>query len=511
MPRPVPTDPPTGPMPVPSLPPASAPAGSLPPGSAPAAGVRRAVGPRVPEGRPRGSRAKRRRAGSTPVGPDAPDASTAPDDVDTPAHHSVDTPAHHPDSPSAISTPGPEGASARTVLPSSPAPDDGPGRPSASRRATPGRAKRAAPTGRAVRATERKTAAKGEPRTASTTGPWPSPSDPAAAPTTDPRLRPAADTAGSAHTSARAALAATAAAAAAAAAQVTDADRGSTDDPNATAALPTPRASRPPRRQPLLVQGAGPAALAVALALASAVGAAPFVLGILAVQVVLVLGVLALVDAPASGGAFVVAAGSLAAADAVVVLDDGQIRGLAGVVALAFVAALLHQLTRTGRSRVTESMADTLVVVTLAVSTSCLLALRALDGGPETVRVALVAAGACLLAGRVGDRLAARPMLAVGSTRGWPGLLLGLGAGVAAAVFVAGDGPLMAGSQAALLGLVCAATVAAADLAVDLGAAELRAGRRDARRVAALQPSGLMLPFALLGPISLVAGHLVLG
>jgi hypothetical protein len=126
------------------------------------------------------------------------------------------------------------------------------------------------------------------------------------------------------------------------------------------------------------------------------------------------------------------------------------------------------------------------------------------------VQVALVATGASLLAARVGDRIASRPMLAVGSTRGWPGLLLGLGSGVAAAVFVAGDGPPVTGTQAALLGLVCAATVAAGDLAVDLGAAELRAGRRDARRVAALKPSGLLLPFAVLGPIALVAGELVL-
>jgi hypothetical protein len=101
-------------------------------------------------------------------------------------------------------------------------------------------------------------------------------------------------------------------------------------------------------------------------------------------------------------------------------------------------------------------------------------------------------------------------MLAVGSTRGWPGLLLGLGAAVAAAVLVAGDGPPVTGTQAALLGLICGATVAAGDLAVDLGAAELRTGRRDARRVAALTPAGLLMPFALLGPIALVAGELVL-
>jgi hypothetical protein len=268
--------------------------------------------------------------------------------------------------------------------------------------------------------------------------------------------------------------------------------------------------ARPIRRQPLLLQGLGPVLLGLGLALASQLGVLPFVAALLAVQVFLVLGVLALVDAPASGGAFLIAGGSVLAADGVVLYDDGDVRGLAGVVAVAFVATLLHQLTRRKRSRVTESMADTLVVVVLAVSTACLLALREIEGGVPTVQVALVASGVSLLAARIGDRIASRPMLAVGSTRGWPGLLLGLGSGVAAAVFVAGEGPPVTATQAALLGLVCAATVAAGDLAVDLGAAELRAGRRDARRVTALKPSALLLPFALLGPISLVAGELVL-
>jgi hypothetical protein len=289
----------------------------------------------------------------------------------------------------------------------------------------------------------------------------------------------------------------------------------SADAPRADGEPPPPwetvRSNRPARRQPMLLQGALPAALALGLAGTAGLGTLYFAVAIFAVQVFLVLAVLALADAPASGGAFLVAGGAVLAADVVVVVDEGEIRGLAGVVALAVVASLLHQLVRPGRARVTESMADTLVAVTLGVSAACLLSLRALEGGDETVQVALLAAGASLLAGRIGDRLASRPMLAVGSTRGWPGLLLGLGAGVAAAVVVAGQEGVVVGTQAALLGLVCAATVAAADLAVDLGAAELRAGRRDARRVDALKPANLLLPFALLGPISLVAGHLVLG
>ena len=273
----------------------------------------------------------------------------------------------------------------------------------------------------------------------------------------------------------------------------------------------TTRTARPARRQPMLLQGALPAVLALVLAGAALLGTPYLAVAVLGVQLVRLLALLALVDAPAGGGAFLVAAGAVVAADTAVLVFDGDIRGLAGVVGLALIASLLHQLLRPERHRVTESMADTFVGVTLGVSAACLLSLQALDGGEDTVVVALLAAGASLLAARVGDFLASRPMLAVGSTRGWPGLLLGLGSGVAAAVLVAGDEGAVVGTQAGLLGLVCAATVAAADLAVDLGAAELRAGRRDARRVEALKPANLLLPFALLGPISLVAGHLVLG
>jgi hypothetical protein len=271
-----------------------------------------------------------------------------------------------------------------------------------------------------------------------------------------------------------------------------------------------PPRDRRPRRQPVLLQGLFPALVAVGLMLASSLGVVPLAVAVLALQITLLLGALALLDAPAAGGAFLVAAGAVLAGDAVVLLDDGSISGLAGVVGLGFVGALGHQLARRGRSRVTESLADTLVVTVFGVAASCLIALHAVDGGQEVLLVSLAAAGAVLLAGRIGDRLAPQPVLAVGSTRGWPGLLLGLGAGVAAAASVAslaGEPPLR---SAFLLGLVVASTVATADLAVDLGAAELRRGWRDARRVAALRPTGLLLPYAVLGPVALLAGRLLL-
>jgi hypothetical protein len=299
-----------------------------------------------------------------------------------------------------------------------------------------------------------------------------------------------------------------------------EAHAGASDDPPAGPAVSyggspkgAVRSAGAPRRPPLVVQGVLAALVAGLLAVAAWGGTGPLLLAVLVLQVVLVLSVLTVLDAPATTGAAVVAVGAAAAADALVLLDDGEVDRVAGVVGLSLVAALLHQLVRRGRSRVTESLADTLLAVVVAAGAACLLALAALDGGQELLLLGLYACAAVLLVGRLADRLLPRPLLATGSTRGWPGLLLGLGAGVAVAVAVAdaglGDGNLPARS-AALLGLVIASTVATADLAVDLGAAELRAGWRDARRVAALRPTALLLPYALLGPVVLLAGRLVL-
>ena len=288
-------------------------------------------------------------------------------------------------------------------------------------------------------------------------------------------------------------------------------------DPVAPAALPeleplpqVARATGPPRRPPMVVQGLWPAALAGGLVLATTFGLLPLAVAVLGVQVFLVLGALALLDAPAAGGAFIVAIATTVVADVLVLTDDGRVTGLAGAAALGLVGSLVHQLSRKRRSRVTESLADTLVVIVVAVAAACLIALQQVEGGEQVLLVSLSAAGAVLLAARIGDRLAPRPMLAVGSTRGWPGLVLGLGAGVACALLVADAGNELPLRSAALLGLVIASTVATADLAVDLGAAELRSGWRDARRVAALRPTALLLPYAVLGPVALLAGRLVL-
>lgn len=269
----------------------------------------------------------------------------------------------------------------------------------------------------------------------------------------------------------------------------------------------------PAPRPGLLIQGLSSAALCAALGGLAQLGAWPLAAGVLVVQLVLLLGFLALVDAPADGGAFLVGVAAAVVADLVVLRSDGRLSGLAGVVALVLVAALAHQLLRKERSRVTESLSDTLVGVVLALSVCCLLALRLTGGGRQATLTCLAAGGAALLAGRLGDAVMRRPALAVGASRGWPGLLLGLGAGAAAAVAmaaVAGHDSPVSTARGALLGLAVAAAAAAADLGVDLGASELTDRRRDARRVSALRPAALVLPLAAFAPVAFVAGRLVL-
>jgi hypothetical protein len=271
------------------------------------------------------------------------------------------------------------------------------------------------------------------------------------------------------------------------------------------------RTTGQPRRLPLVLQGLAGAAVAGVLAGAAAGGGPALLVAVVVLQVALVPAVLAVLDAPAARGAAVVAVAAGIASDVLVRLDDGQVDRVAGVVGLSLVAALLHQLLRRGRNRVTESLADTMLAVVLATAASCLLALGSAAGERDVLLLALAASAGALLLGRLVDRVLPRPVLAAGATRGWPGLLLGLAGGVGAALLVhalaAAD---VSPAAAALVGLAAAVTVATADLAVDLGATELRPGRRDARRLLALRPVAALLPYALLGPVVLLAGRLVL-
>ena len=261
-------------------------------------------------------------------------------------------------------------------------------------------------------------------------------------------------------------------------------------------------------RSPVLPQGLIGAAVGAALAVLALLGTGPLLAGVAVLQLLLVLGFLALVDAPAAVGVFGLACLAAVASDVVVAVDHGRVAGLGAVVALALVAALLQQLVRRGRTRVTEVLADSLVAVVLVACAACLTAALELAHATDRPVVAgLVAAAAALLAGRATDGVLSRHPVTVGATRGWPGTVAGLLLGTTGGIAVAPAGTTPA--RIALLGLAASAVVVAVDLAVDLAAADLRPGPADVRRVAALRPVLALLPYALLGPVLLLGTRLL--
>lgn len=266
---------------------------------------------------------------------------------------------------------------------------------------------------------------------------------------------------------------------------------------------------RAPRRS-LLLQGLGAALVAGGLAGLSIPGPAPLLVGVAVLQLFLVLGVLVLLDAPSSRGTFAIAAVAAAAGSTMVLTSDGSVDALAGVLGLSLIAALVMQIARKDRVGVTESLADTLLVGLLVTAATCFLAVRDRPGGDDAVLVGLAAAGTALLVGRLVDLFGGRPSLVPAATRGWPGLLLGLGAGVIAASVVARSGEALTSSHGALIGLAVAATALTADLAVDLAACEPRVGRPGSRRLSALTSVTLLLPYAVLAPVCLLASSLAL-
>jgi hypothetical protein len=261
-----------------------------------------------------------------------------------------------------------------------------------------------------------------------------------------------------------------------------------------------------PGRPPLLLQALGAVVVSSALMGLGHAGQLPLLVGVAVLQLLLLLGVLALVDAPGALGAFALGVGTAVAADVVVHLDDGEVGDLAGVAALALVGGLLLQLLRRGRDRVTEALADAMVAVVLLTAAACLPAVLQAEDGEVLLRVGLLAAGAALVVGRVADLLLRRLAVSPDATRGWHGLVLALGVGVAVAVPEAGDH--LTDRDAMLVGLACAATAALADLFLDLAASELLV-RADDRRLVSLRPVVSLLPFALVAPVLLTAARLL--
>ena len=262
--------------------------------------------------------------------------------------------------------------------------------------------------------------------------------------------------------------------------------------------------------RPLLT---GTVTSAVAGVLMAAAYAGPPALGaaVFALQLLLTLAWLAALGVTGGLGAFGIAAGAGVAAVVVLLRSDGAYIGdLVGVVGIAMVASLLHQVARRHRTLVTMSIAGTMSAVLVAVAASTYVALRSGVDGRGATAAGLAGAGAAVLAARLVDAIIARPVAVPSGSRGWPGLVAGVAAGCGiGALYAWGAGGLALLDGLAIAG-VAGACALAADLAVDTGAVVVTV-EGDERQRSALVPTAMFLPLAMAAPAAYVTGRILLG
>lgn len=232
--------------------------------------------------------------------------------------------------------------------------------------------------------------------------------------------------------------------------------------------------------------------------------------GVFVVQVVLALAWLAALDAPGSGGNFVISVAAAGVMDGLLASAPGpDIGRAAGVVGVVVVVALLYQLARRPRLGVTRSFAGTVSAVVFALAAATYVALGVESGGDFADVCALLGAGVALAIARLVDLALPRPVAVTGSRRGVAGLVVGVGAALLVG-WGCGAGRAELGSDRGIrLALVAGVIALVADLAVD--AVLSAAPPADDRARSALPPLGILLPVVLAGPAAYVAGRILLG
>jgi len=175
-------------------------------------------------------------------------------------------------------------------------------------------------------------------------------------------------------------------------------------------------------------------------------------------------------------GSLVIGAGTAVTADSVLALQsEPDVAPLAAVLALAFIAAMMHQLTRTAPRRLaTASLAGiSALAVTLVAMSALLLLYRVTDG--SAVYVATVAAtGGAVAVGHLVDVLLPVARITPDVPRGLLGLLLSVGTAIAAAVTLSGPEGLLEGLGAAIVGAIVGLVSALLAVAASYIAAERR-------------------------------------
>jgi hypothetical protein len=228
-------------------------------------------------------------------------------------------------------------------------------------------------------------------------------------------------------------------------------------------------------------------ALAGALALAAYAGQTLLTVAVLVVQALLVWGWHDALDVPGRIGGMILAGAAAATADVLLLVrdDNRPLTPVAGVVAVAMLGAMVHQLARgPGRDRLTASLTGTATLVALATLGALFVPVQQTLGGPALVTLAAVSAVVAAAAA-----LVPLPTALVAGVATAGGLVLG--------VLVAVMTHLSVGA-ALPIGAAAAATALAAITFVR------RAKRPDLTTIGAL-------PLLSVAPVAYVLGRLLVG
>lgn len=270
----------------------------------------------------------------------------------------------------------------------------------------------------------------------------------------------------------------------------------------------------PPRVRRAHLEAAGLAAVVTAAlaGIPAAAGWPGLVIALAAVQALLVLAWMTGLALPGRIGTLALGLATAAGADvAAAVYAPPSLAALLSVLALAFLAMLVHQLCRgVVRIRATASIAGVATLVTLTVGSACLLVLHRIPAGPGLVSAAVLAIGSAVCVGHLVDAMLPIPRFTDAVPRGALATLAG-----AAVAAVASAWRLDGVAQVTRAGAVFAGIVlglVAGLVAVGVGYVEQTATpRRDPLWWLALPYLKIAVPLAVTAPVAYVVGRIVVG
>ncbi|HEY2174586.1 MAG TPA: hypothetical protein VGH85_12335 [Mycobacteriales bacterium] len=276
----------------------------------------------------------------------------------------------------------------------------------------------------------------------------------------------------------------------------------------------TDPAIAPPRIHRAHLEAAGLAAVVTAAlaGIPAAAGWSGLVVALAAVQALMVLAWMTGLALPGRIGTLVLGLAAAAGADiAAAVYAPPSLAALLSVLALAFLAMLVHQLCRgVVRVRATASIAGVATLVTLTVGSASLLVLHRIPAGADLASAAVLAVGSAVCVGHLVDVVLPLPRFSDQVPRGALATLVGAAvAAVAAAWRLDGVGQVTR-AGAVFVGIVLG--LVAGLVAVGVSYIEKSATPRPAPLWwLALPYLKIALPLAATAPVAYVVGRIVVG